>query len=47
MGRGLANLLFPDCADKLTFDECDALLHAKYAFDNFSSVKWIKKIDLE
>jgi len=47
MGRGLANLLFSDCADKLTFDECDALLHAKYAFDNFFSVKWIKKIDLE
>lgn len=37
MGRGLANLLFPDC-DKLTFDECDALLHAKYAVDNYSKV---------
>ena len=38
MGRGLANLLFPEFADKLTFDECDALLHAKYAVDNYSKV---------
>lgn len=38
MGRGLANLIFPECVDKLTFDECDALLHAKYAVENYSNV---------
>lgn len=38
MGRGLANLIFPECVDKLTFDECDALLHAKYAVDNYYKV---------
>ena len=28
---------------KLTFDEYDSLLHAKYAYDNLDKINWIKK----
>ena len=38
-------MLFPEIA-KLTFDEYDSLLHAKYAYDNLATIKWIKKSEL-
>jgi hypothetical protein len=32
---------------KLTFDEYDSLLHAKYAFDNIDKITWVVKESLK
>jgi hypothetical protein len=31
---------------KLTFDEYDSLLHAKYAYNNISKIAWVVKSNL-
>lgn len=42
MGKQLAKQFFPDL-DIKTADECDALLHAKFAIDNIKTIQWLKK----
>lgn len=37
--------MFPDLDNK-SADECDAILHAKYALDNIKSIQWLKKQDM-
>ena len=45
VGKQLAKQFFPDL-DIKTADECDALLHAKFAVDNMSTIQWLKKQDM-
>jgi hypothetical protein len=32
---------------KLTFDEYDSILHAKYVYDNMEKINWITKDSLK
>lgn len=45
VGKQLAKQFFPDL-DIKTADECDALLHAKFAVDNIKTIQWLKKQDM-
>jgi hypothetical protein len=48
MGRLLANRLFEETRGReCTFDELDACLHAKYAFRNLNTIKWVTKKDVK
>lgn len=45
VGKQLAKQFFSDL-DIKTNDECDALLHAKFAVDNIKTIQWLKKQDM-
>lgn len=48
MAKVLAERLFAETRGRdCSFDELDACLHAKYAFRNLNTIKWIKKQDIK
>ena len=45
VGRELVRQIYKEI-EKITYDECDSILHCLYALNNVKSINWLKKEDL-